>query len=147
MGLSDIWHELQFFWIDITSYTEAERQVDKYEKIIKDLERKIKNCSEELEDVKRIGTELHSQFTIHQNCAYGELKDFFDSKEGIWEERREEVIAKAENALSTARACLQDANMSLSYWESQVVLEERQLRDELWNRKEEERENEREQEN
>ena len=41
MGIGDIWNELRYFWIDLTNYTDAEKNVDKYQKLVDKLN---ENC-------------------------------------------------------------------------------------------------------
>lgn len=139
MSLTDIWHELQYFWIDLTNYTYAERQTDRYHKIIRELDKNIPLFEEEILEAKRMGSELNTQFLINGNSAAGKMADYFAEKEKIWDENRTDLISKMETALGTAKTRREEAQQKLIYWEGEAAGEESRLRDELWNRKEEER--------
>lgn len=138
MGLTDIWHELQYFWIDLTGYTEAERRADTYRNVVEKLDRQIPQCEEWLDEVKQAGTELDGQFLVNANSAAGEMMDYFADKEDVWNTARTEVLTQMETALSTAKERRAEAQASMTYWETEIQTEETQLRNQLWNRKEEE---------
>ncbi len=137
MSISDIWHELQFFCIDAANYTYAEKQVDRYRKVVDGLDKNIPKCEDILDQVKREGTEIHEQYQSNGNCATGEMMTYFTEKEWIWDENLEEVIKKMENALKTAKSRRDEAQNLCLHWEQEVASEESDLRDELWYRKEE----------
>lgn len=139
MSLMDIWHELHYFLIDLTNYTYAERQVDRYKKIIRELDRKIPLCEEEISEAKRIGSDLNTTFLINGNSATGKIMEYFVEKEKLWDNNRMDIISKMDTALETAKTRREEAQRQLTYWEGEEAEEESRLRDELWNRKEEER--------
>lgn len=134
MSISDIWHELQFFCMDIANYTYAEEQVDRYRKVVKGLDKNIPECEDILDQVKREGQEIHEQYQNNENCATGEMMTYFTEKEWLWNENLEEVLGKMESALETAKSRRDEAQNQQLYWEEEVASEEACLRDELWHR-------------
>lgn len=137
MGLSDIWNEIQIFFIDISAYTEAEENRDKYKKLVKELDKKIKRCEEFLSEGKKVVNTLHTQFTCNSNSAEGILKTDFDKAEIEWYEKSMTFIEEMENALETAKNRKKEAQKKLEYWTDELFSEEKSVRNRVYQKQEE----------
>ena len=137
MGIGDIWNELRYFWIDLTNYTDAEKNVDKYQKLVDKLNEKISKCQAEFDEATAHGTQICQSYAKNPSSAEGEMSRYYAEREDVWNERNEGVLTKMETALSTARDRLSAAQNNLTYWQGCVSAEETALRNELWAKKEE----------
>lgn len=142
MSIRDIWKEAQYFWIDLTNYTKAEKNVKKYGKVVSELNRKIPLLQEHLSENKAMVNVVHEQFRVQDHCAEGHIKEFFDKKETLWNSKCENLQNRIKEALSTSIDRRDEAKRLLSYWESEVASEETQVRNQLWNKKEEQQKEE-----
>lgn len=137
MGLSDIWNEIQIFFIDISDYTEAEENRDKYKKLVNELDKSIKRCEEFLNEGKEVVNALHTQFTCNSDSAEGILKTDFDKVEAEWNEKSRIFIEEMENALEIAKARKKEVHNKLEYWTAEVFSEEKSVRNLVYQKQEE----------
>lgn len=137
MGLSDIWNEIQIFFIDISEYTEAEENRDKYKKVVKELDKRIKRCEEFLSEGKEVVNAFHTQFTCNSDGAEGILKTDFDKAEIEWHEKSMAFIEEMENALEIAKIRKKEAQNKLEYWTDKVFSEEKSVRNRVCQKQEE----------
>lgn len=140
MSLSDVWNEIRFFFIDVTNYTNAEQNLDKYTKIVEKLDKKIAACETALESARTDSSSISQCYFKNINSAKGEMMNHFNTQGGLWDDNRCEIIKSYTTALETAGDRRDSAAISMDYWQTEVDTEEANLRDELWNRKEEAKE-------
>lgn len=88
---------------DTTSYSDAERNKEKYRSVVKRLEKKIKSCENAITYAKDFEDGLHQTFISEENSAKGEWKEEFDTRELIWSDGVNEIISKMEQTLNLAR--------------------------------------------
>lgn len=128
MALTDIWNDINCFFIDITSYTDAEKNAKKYKKLAEYLETKIKSCTTEYDTVKTQINNCYTGYTSNATSAKGKLKTTYDEKVASWATRKEVLFKVFDNALLDAEAQKVRAEELAQQWNTQVKTEEAAVR-------------------
>lgn len=127
------------FFIDVSEYLEAGQKVSEYERVAKNLEKKIKSCQEKIDDLNNSKKQQSEQYRIYGGSAGGDLKTEYDAKVQLWDTRHQQIMQKMEMMLAEARGKVQEAKNKVIYWKDRQVQEENDIRWRVWGKQENER--------
>lgn len=141
--LNDIWNDIQIFFIDITDYSQAEQNKDKYRQTAKELSKKIKKYEEDLDSAKETCQALDQAYTLNDWAAKGDWSTHYTGKRDIWTERKNTIMKAMEMAMETAKERKAEAERLAGYWAEEEKVEESRVRNQVYHKKEEKAERER----
>jgi hypothetical protein len=118
-------------FIDYFHKTEAERQAQKYKKLVDYLNRQIAVMSELSDTNNREVSVKHQKFCDYPTSAEGMIQTTFDTKEMEWYLTANRIKNQVTARLADLRDQYLRAIAQMNYWNEQVRIEDDKIRQQI----------------